>query len=117
GPGVGAGLVALLGVSATLGDHLVANPGEWRALATDDSPATEPALDGAAARQPADAATAPAAGGAAASQADPVPATAPAAGGAAASQADPVPAPAAGRALSRADAVAAPRMAYRRERL
>jgi glutamate-ammonia-ligase adenylyltransferase len=41
-PGLRGRLVALLGVSATLGDYLVAAPGEWRALATDDGRRRDP---------------------------------------------------------------------------
>ena len=37
-PALRARLVAVLGASATLGDHLARHPGDWRALAVPDSP-------------------------------------------------------------------------------
>ncbi|MEV4759471.1 bifunctional [glutamine synthetase] adenylyltransferase/[glutamine synthetase]-adenylyl-L-tyrosine phosphorylase [Micromonospora sp. NPDC049559] len=43
-PGLRRRLIAVLGASSALGDHLVANPGHWRALATTDGRA--PLADG-----------------------------------------------------------------------
>ncbi|WP_431974999.1 bifunctional [glutamine synthetase] adenylyltransferase/[glutamine synthetase]-adenylyl-L-tyrosine phosphorylase [Micromonospora haikouensis] len=51
-PGLRRRLVAVLGASSALGDHLVANPGQWPVLATDPdglAPAAEGRLDLAAA--------------------------------------------------------------------
>jgi glutamate-ammonia-ligase adenylyltransferase len=45
-PGLCRRLVAVLGASSALGDHLVANPDQWRALAT-AADGLEPAADGA----------------------------------------------------------------------
>ncbi len=75
-PSIRARLLAVLGASDTLGDHLVANPGEWRTLAAPDgytlrfdgTPAAE--LGGAAPSQRSPAAEL---GGAAPSQRSPVP--------------------------------------------
>lgn len=45
-PGLRARLLGVLGASQALGDHLVANPGQWRRLASDDHAASRPSALG-----------------------------------------------------------------------